>query len=251
MSGQGILKGQVALITGGARGIGRQIALRFAGEGADIALIDVQPEALEQACAELTGLGRRAEGLTVDVTKFDQVDAAINKTLDKLSRIDILVNNAGITRDGLLLRMDEAQWDAVLNVNLKGTFNCTKAVSRVMLKQKSGRIVSIASVIGLMGNAGQANYAASKAGMIGLTKSVARELASRGITANAIAPGFIQTEMTDRLPDAVKQAMLAQIPMATFGQPLDIAEAALFLVSPASRYITGQVLVVDGGLVMY
>ena len=246
-----LLQGQVALITGGARGIGREIALRFATAGADVALLDVQPDILAQTCAEIGRLGRRSEGLAVDVTKLDQVEAAVNKTLDKLGRLDILINNAGITKDGLLLRMDEAQWDAVLAVNLKGTFNCTKAVSRVMLKQRSGRIVSIASVIGLIGNAGQANYAASKAGIIGLTKSVARELASRGITANAIAPGFIQTEMTDRLPEAVKQAMLAQIPMATFGQPSDIADAALFLVSPASRYITGQVLVVDGGLVMY
>ncbi len=251
MTPRGILTGQVALITGGARGIGREIALRFAAEGADIALFDVQPDLLEQTRAELAGLGRRAEGLSVDVTKLDQVEAAVNKTLDKLGAIHILINNAGITKDNLLLRMDEAQWDAVLNVNLKGTFNCTKAVARVMLKQKSGRIVSIASVIGLMGNAGQANYAASKAGIIGLTKSVARELASRGITANTIAPGFIQTEMTDRLPETVKQAMLAQIPMACFGQPSDIADAALFLVSPTSRYITGQVLVVDGGLVMY
>ena len=248
---RGVLQGQVALVTGGARGIGREIALRLAAEGANIALFDVQPEALEQTRSQLAALGRRAEAFSVDVTKLDQVDAAVNKTLDKLSRIDILVNNAGITKDGLLLRMDEAQWDAVLAVNLKGTFNCTKAVSKVMLKQKSGRIVSIASVIGLIGNAGQANYAASKAGVIGLTKSVARELASRGITANAIAPGFIQTEMTDRLPEAVKQAMLAQIPLKLFGQPSDVAEAALFLVSPASRYITGQVLVVDGGLVMY
>ncbi len=248
---RGLLQGQVAVVTGGARGIGREIALRLAAEGADIALFDVQPEMSEHTRGQLTALGRRAEGFSVDVTKFDQVDAAVNKTLDKLGRIDILVNNAGITKDGLLLRMDEAQWDAVLAVNLKGTFNCTKAVSRVMLKQRSGRIVSIASVIGLIGNAGQANYAASKAGVIGLTKSVARELASRGITANAIAPGFIQTEMTDRLPEAVKQAMLAQIPLKLFGQPSDVAEAALFLVSPASRYITGQVLVVDGGLVMY
>ncbi|MBI4356256.1 MAG: 3-oxoacyl-[acyl-carrier-protein] reductase [Candidatus Omnitrophica bacterium] len=245
-----MLKDQVAVITGGARGIGKEIALRFAGEGARVVLYDLNPAQLEPTVAELRALGSQAEGLPVNVTDPAQVDDAVQKTLDKCGHIDILINNAGITKDGLLLRMDVAAWDAVINVNLRGTFLCTKAVSRLMLKQKRGRIVNIASIIGLIGNAGQANYAASKAGIIGLTKSVARELASRAITCNAIAPGFIQTDMTAMLPDEVKQAMLKQIPLGEFGTPADVADAALFLVSAASRYITGQVLVVDGGMVM-
>ena len=244
------LASQVAIVTGGARGIGREIALRYAREGADVALFDVNEQALGATVKELEALGRRAMGLLVDVTNAGAVDEAVAKVLDKLGRIDILVNNAGITQDGLVVRMDEAQWDRVLDINLKGTFLCTRAVSKVMLKARTGRIVSIASIIGLIGNAGQANYAASKAGVIGLTKSVAKELASRGIRVNAIAPGFIKTEMTDRLPDDVKQKLAAQIPMHTLGEPRDVADAALFLVSEASRYITGQVIVVDGGLAM-
>ena len=244
------LADQVAIITGGARGIGREIALLFAKEGADIALFDVNAEQLAQTVGELRALGRRAEGFVVDVTDPQTVEDAVSKVLDKLSRIDILINNAGITQDGLLVRMSDAQWDRVLDINLKGTFLCTRAVSKVMLKARRGRIVSIASIIGLIGNAGQANYAASKAGIIGLTKSVAKELASRGVTANAIAPGFIKTEMTDRLPEDVRQRMLAQIPLGILGEPRDVAQAALFLVSDAARYVTGQVLVVDGGLVM-
>jgi 3-oxoacyl-[acyl-carrier protein] reductase len=195
-------------------------------------------------------LGRRAEGLAVDVTDGKQVENGVAKVLDKLGRIDILINNAGITKDGLLIRMDDAQWDRVLNINLKGTFLCTRAVAKHMLKQRRGRIVSIASVVGIFGNAGQANYAASKAGIIGFTKAVAKELATRGITCNAIAPGFIKTEMTERLPEDVKQRLLANIPMAALGEPSDVAQAALFLVSEAARYITGHVLVVDGGLAM-
>ena len=244
------LADQVAIITGGARGIGREIALLFAKEGAAIALFDVNAEPLAQTVGELRALGRRAEGFVVDVTDTQTVEDAVSKVLDKLSRIDILINNAGITQDGLLVRMSDAQWDRVLDINLKGTFLCTRAVSKVMLKARRGRIVSIASIIGLIGNAGQANYAASKAGIIGLTKSVAKELASRGVTANAIAPGFIKTEMTDRLPEDVRQRMLAQIPLGILGEPRDVAQAALFLVSDAARYVTGQVLVVDGGLVM-
>ena len=174
----------------------------------------------------------------------------VAKVLDKLSRIDILINNAGITKDGLLIRMDEAQWDRVLTINLKGTFLCTRAVAKPMLKQRSGRIVSIASIVGLIGNPGQANYAASKAGIIGFTKAVAKELASRGITCNAIAPGFIKTEMTEALPEQARQRLHDAIPMGTLGEPRDVAQAALFLVSEAARYITGQVLVVDGGLAM-
>ena len=244
------LKDQVAIITGGARGIGREIALRFAREGADLALFDVNAEALEQTAKELQALGRRAEGVVVDVTDAAQIESGVAKVLDKLGRIDILINNAGITKDGLLIRMDDAQWDRVLNINLKGTFLCTRAVAKHLLKQRRGRIVSIASIIGLIGNPGQANYAASKAGIIGFTKAVAKELASRGITCNAIAPGFIQTEMTDALPPQAKERLLALIPMGTLGEPTDVAEAALFLVSDAARYITGHVLVVDGGLAM-
>ena len=244
------LDSQVALITGGGRGIGREIALLFAKSGADIALFDVNPQQLEQTTAELRQLGRRAEGCVVDVTDGKQVDEGVAKVLDKLGKIDILINNAGITKDGLLIRMDDAQWDRVLNINLKGTFLCTRAVAKHMLKQRRGRIVSIASIVGLIGNPGQANYAASKAGIIGFTKAVAKELASRGVTCNAIAPGFIKTEMTEALPEPAKQRLMEAIPMGTLGEPLDVAQAALFLVSDAARYITGHVLVVDGGLAM-
>lgn len=244
------LTGQVAIVTGGARGIGREIALVFAQAGADVALFDVNPEGLSQTAKELRALGRRAEGLAVDVTDGKQVDEGVAKVLDKLGRIDILINNAGITKDGLLIRMDDAQWDRVLAINLKGTFLCTRAVARHFLKQRRGRIVSIASIVGLIGNPGQANYAASKAGIIGLTKAVAKELARRGITCNAIAPGFIKTEMTEALPEPARQRLLEAIPMGTLGEPLDVARAALFLVSDAARYITGHVLVVDGGLAM-
>ncbi len=244
------LTGQVAIVTGGARGIGREIALTFANEGADLALFDVNPDQLERTAQELRALGRRAEGVVVDVTDGKQVDEGVAKVLDKLGRIDILINNAGITKDGLLIRMDDAQWDQVLNINLKGTFLCTRAVARHMLKQRRGRIVSISSIVGLIGNPGQANYAASKAGIIGLTKAVAKELASREVTCNAIAPGFIKTEMTDALPEEARQRLMSAIPMGTLGEPVDVAQAALFLVSEAARYITGQVLVVDGGLAM-
>ena len=244
------LTGQVAIITGGARGIGREIALALARAGADPVLFDVNPDQLSQTAAELSLLGRNAEGLTVDVTDGKQVEDGVSKVLDKRGRIDILINNAGITKDGLLIRMDDAQWDRVLNINLKGTFLCTRAVAKHMLKQRRGRIVSIASIVGLIGNPGQANYAASKAGIIGFTKAVAKELASRGITCNAIAPGFIKTEMTEAMPEQAKQRLMEAIPMGTLGEPLDVANAALFLVSDAARYITGQVLVVDGGLAM-
>ena len=244
------LANQVAIITGGARGIGREIALAFAREGADLALFDVNPEQLEATAGELRGLNRRAEGLLVDVTDGKQVEDGVAKVLDKLGRIDILINNAGITKDSLLIRMDDAQWDRVLNINLKGTFLCTRAVAKHMLKQRRGRIVSVASIVGIIGNPGQANYAASKAGIIGMTKAVAKELASRGITCNAIAPGFIKTEMTEALPEEAKQRLQSAIPMGTLGEPRDVAQAALFLVSEAARYITGHVLVVDGGLAM-
>ncbi len=245
-----ILKGRVAVVTGGARGIGREIALLFANAGADVALFDVNAETLERTAGEIRALSRKAEGVVVDVTDGAQVDAGVAKVLDKLGKLDILINNAGITQDGLLIRMDDAQWDRVLNINLRGAFLCTRAAAKLMLKQKAGRIVNIASIVGIIGNPGQANYAASKAGLIGLTKSVAKELAGRGITCNAIAPGFIQTEMTAALPDQARQRLLEAIPMGALGQPLDVAQAALFLVSDAARYITGHVLVVDGGLAM-
>ena len=244
------LENQVALVTGGARGIGREIARLFAAEGADVALFDVNAETLAQTAQELRALGRRVEGIVVDVTDGKQVDDGVAKVLDKLGKIDILINNAGITKDGLLVRMDDAQWDRVLDINLKGTFLCTRAVAKSMMKQRRGRVVNIASIVGLIGNPGQANYAASKAGVIGLTKTVAKELASRGVTCNAIAPGFIKTEMTDALPEQAKQRLMEAIPMGTLGEPLDVARAALFLVGEASRYITGHVLVVDGGLAM-
>ncbi len=244
------LVNQVALITGGARGIGREIALLLAGQGADCVLFDINEQLLSQTGKEIEALGRKAAGYAVDVTSAAAIDEAVAKALDKLGRIDILINNAGITQDGLLVRMDESQWDRVLDINLKGTFLCTRAVAKAMLKARRGRIVSIASVVGLMGNPGQANYAASKAGIIGLTKSVAKELGSRGITCNAIAPGFIKTEMTERLPEDVKQRLFANIPLGQFGEPSDVAQAVLFLVSDAARYITGHVLVVDGGLAM-
>ncbi|MDD5465498.1 MAG: 3-oxoacyl-[acyl-carrier-protein] reductase [Candidatus Omnitrophica bacterium] len=244
------LKDKVALITGGARGIGRAIAIAFAKEGADIVVADVNLETAQKTALEIEGLGRKALALEMDVTSYDKVEEGINKILDKMRKVDILVNNAGITKDNLLLRMSPADWDAVINVNLKGTFNCIKAVSRPMVKQRSGRIISIASIIGLMGNPGQANYAASKAGIIALTKTVAKELASRNINANAVAPGFIQTEMTAKLPEDLKKKMLEAIPLAKLGTPEDVANVCLFLASDESSYITGQTITIDGGMVM-
>jgi 3-oxoacyl-[acyl-carrier protein] reductase len=244
------LENQIAVVTGAGRGIGRTIALKFAAHGADIVAVDLKPEFLEETVAAVRQLGRKAWAVAANVAEATSVEAAAEQILKEAGRVDILVNNAGITRDGLLMRMSEADWDAVLDINLKGTFLFTKAFSRAFLKQKSGRIVNIASVIGLIGNAGQCNYAASKAGVIGFTKSVARELASRGITANAIAPGFIETKMTEALGAEARAALLKQIPLASLGQPDDVAEAALFFASPAARYITGQVLAVDGGMVM-
>ena len=245
-----LVKDKVAIITGGARGIGKEIALAFAREGADICICDVEEKSLEEAVKELKSLGREAIGLRVDVTNLSQVEEMVQKVLDKFSKIDILINNAGITRDNLLLRMKEQEWDAVLNVNLKGTFNCTKTVSKVMVKQRSGRIVSIASIIGLIGNAGQSNYAASKGGIISFTKSVAKELASRNINVNAIAPGFIKTDMTAKLSQELQEKMLKMIPLNRFGETSDVANVALFLSSELSNYITGHVVKIDGGMVM-
>ena len=244
------LKDKVALITGGARGIGQAIAMTFAREGADIVVADVNLEIAQKTASEIESLGRKALALEMDVTNYDLVEAGINKILDKMGKVDILVNNAGITKDNLLLRMSQADWDAVINVNLKGTFNCVKAVCRPMIKQRSGRIISIASIIGLMGNPGQANYAASKAGIIALTKTVAKELASRNINANAVAPGFIQTEMTAKLSEEIKKKMLEAIPLGKLGTPEDVANVCLFLASQESSYITGQTITIDGGMVM-
>jgi 3-oxoacyl-[acyl-carrier protein] reductase len=245
-----LLKDRVSVITGGARGIGRQIALLFAKEGSNIALFDVNQEQLSQTQKDIESLGRLAFSAVVDVANSDQVEAAVNKTLDKFTKIDILINNAGINRDALLIRMSEQDFDSVLNVNLKGTFNCSRAVCRVMIKQKSGRIVNIASIIGLMGNAGQVNYAASKAGIIGLTKSLAKELAGRNINVNAIAPGFIETDMTAKLPEGAREHLLSLIPAGKLAKPIEVAKAALFLSSELSDYITGQVIQVDGGMLM-
>ncbi len=244
------LKDKAAIITGGARGIGKEIALLFAREGACIVVCDVNEEAIAAAVKDIESAGAEALGMKVDVTNPVQVEEMTGKVLDKFSKIDILINNAGITRDNLLLRMKEEDWDAVLNVNLKGTFNCTKAVSRIMIKQRSGKIVNIASIIGIMGNAGQANYAASKGGVISFTKSVAKELASRNINVNAVAPGFIKTDMTAKLSQEVVDAMLKMIPLGKLGAPSDVAKLALFLVSDDSAYITGEVIKVDGGMVM-
>jgi 3-oxoacyl-[acyl-carrier protein] reductase len=244
------LKGKIALVTGGAQGIGKITALLLARNGADVAVSDINMEGALETVGEIEGLGRNGLALESDVSNPADAERIVAKTVEQLGSIDILVNNAGITRDRLLLRMTEEDWDAVLNVNLKGTFNCTKAAVKHMVKRKSGRIINIASVVGEMGNAGQANYAASKAGIIGLTKAIAREYAQRGISVNAIAPGYIETPMTEALPEKVKEQLKGQIPMARLGTPLDVANAIYFLVSDASSYITGQVLNVNGGIYM-
>lgn len=244
------LANQIAVVTGAGRGIGRAIALRFAAEGADVVCVSRTVANSEKVAGEVRALGRKAWAHAVDVADSAGVQAAAEKILAEAGRVDILVNNAGVTRDGLLMRMSDADWDTVLNTNLKGAFLVTKAFSRAMLKQRAGRIINIASVIGLIGNAGQCNYAASKAGLIGFTQSAARELGSRSITVNAIAPGFIETDMTAEIKPELKTEMLKQIPLGSFGQAEDVAGAALFLASPAARYITGQVLTVDGGMVM-
>ena len=245
------LVGKVALVTGGSRGIGRAVALKLAENGADVAINYAgNTAAAEEVKAAIEKLGRKAMLVQGSVADTDGVQAIVNQVVKELGRLDILINNAGITRDGLLMRMKEADWDAVLETNLKGVFNCSKAVMRTMMKQKSGRIVNMASVVGEMGNAGQANYAAAKAGVIGFTKSLAKEVASRGITVNAVAPGFIATDMTKVLTDDQKAEMARSIPLGRAGQPEDVANAVLFLVSDEAAYITGQVLNVDGGMVM-
>ena len=244
------LKDKVSLITGAGRGIGRSIALLFAQEGSDVVIWDVNLADAQKVGSEVASYGRKSLAAQVDVTKYASVEVGLNIILDKFGKVDILVNNAGITKDNLILRMSELEWDAVLNVNLKGTFNCIKAVSRPMVKQRSGRIVNIASIIGIIGNPGQANYSASKAGIIALTKTTAKEFSSRNINVNAVAPGFIQTEMTAKLPEDLKKKMLEAIPLGKLGLPDDVALACLFLVSEDAGYITGQTIIVDGGMVM-
>jgi len=237
-------------VTGAAQGIGKAIAMLLAQKGADIVISDINLEKAEETAKEVEAIGQRAMAIKVDVANTNDVECMIEAVLERFGQIDILVNNAGIVRDKLILRMTEEDWDAVLNVNLKGTFNCTKAVVKHMSKQRRGKIVNIASVVGEMGNAGQANYSASKAGVIGLTKTIAREFAQRGINVNAIAPGYIETPMTEVLPEKVKEELRRMIPMERLGRPEDVAEAVLFLVSEASGYITGQVLNVNGGIYM-
>lgn len=244
------LEEKTAIVTGASRGIGKAIAVALAREGATVVINDLSQEAAEAAAAEIRANNGRAIAVAADVADSAQVETMVTRVMEECGRIDILVNNAGITRDTLLLRMKEEDWDAVLNVNLKGVFNCTKAVSRFMIKQRSGVIVNIASVVAVMGNIGQANYAAAKAGILGFTKAVARELASRGIRVNAVAPGYIQTDMTEKIPEEIKAKLIESIPLGFIGQPEDVAEAVLFLVSPAARYITGQTLHVNGGMVM-
>jgi 3-oxoacyl-[acyl-carrier protein] reductase len=242
------LQGQVAVVTGGARGIGLAIAQALAEGGASVALVDVDASEAIASAGQLPGMGHKGYG--GDVTDSGEVLSVLERVEEDLGPVSILVNNAGITRDNLLLRMTEEEWDLVLSVNLKGAFNTTKALARGMMKRRQGVIINIASVIGLMGNAGQANYAASKAGLLGFTKSVAREFASRGIRCNAIAPGFIRTAMTDKLSSEVVDGLKAQIPMGTLGEPLHVANVARFLAGPGAAYITGQVIAVDGGMVM-
>lgn len=241
------LRGKVALVTGAAQGIGLAIAHTLASCGASVVLADVDAAVVEEAAKTVEG---RALGLVMNVARGNEVTAGIERVMAEFGRLDVLVNNAGITRDGLLIRMKEEDWDRVIEVNLKGTFHCSKAALGVMIKQRSGRIISIASIVGVMGNSGQANYAASKAAILGFTKSVAREYANRGVTANAVAPGFIKTAMTERLPADVQTRLLDQIPLGRLGTPDDIAQAVAFLASDAAAYITGQVIHVNGGMWM-
>ena len=246
-----LLKNKVAIVTGASRGIGREIALRFAREGAKVALCARNVDQLNALRDEIKAAGLEEPYVVpTDVSKEDSIQSLVDSVIDKWNEVDILVNNAGITRDGLLVRMSEEEWDEVMAANLKGAFLGTKAVAKQMMRQRHGRIINIASVIGLVGNAGQANYAASKAGIIALTKSAAKELSSRNILVNAIAPGFIRTEMTDKLPEAVKNGILQAIPLKKYGSAADVAASAVFLASDMSNYMTGQVLTVDGGMVM-
>jgi len=250
MPSTNFLTGQVALVTGASRGLGKAIATALAAQGASIAAVARSEEALKDTLEAVRAAGGTAEPFPVDVADSAAVDAVVEKVSARFGRIDLLVNNAGVTRDGLLARMKSEDWDTVINTNLKGAFNFTRQVGRIMVKQRSGRIVNISSVIGLMGNAGQANYAASKAGLIGFSKSVAKEFASRGITCNVVCPGFIETDMTKGLSEELKKKLLERIPLQRLGQPDDVAGVVEFLCSPAASYITGQILTVDGGMVM-
>ncbi|MEK5324696.1 3-oxoacyl-[acyl-carrier-protein] reductase [Aeribacillus sp. FSL M8-0254] len=247
-----MLSEKTALVTGGSRGIGRAIAIDLAKNGADVAVnYSGNEEKANEVVEEIESLGRKAFAIRANVANADEVNSMVNEVIERFGRLDILVNNAGITKDNLLMRMKESEWDDVININLKGVFNCTKAVTRQMMKQRSGRIINIASIVGIAGNAGQANYVAAKAGIIGLTKTTAKELAGRNITVNAVAPGFISTDMTDQLPEQIRNEMLKQIPLGRFGEPNDIANMVTFIASDKSSYMTGQTLCLDGGMVMY
>ena len=246
-----MLKDKVAIITGSARGIGRAIAEEYASNGAKVVISDIIQDKAEETANEIKAkYNVDTLAIKADVSKYEDVEILVNQTIEKFGKIDIIVNNAGITRDNLIMRMSEQEWDLVIDINLKGVFNCTKAVSRPMMKQRYGKIINITSVVGEMGNPGQINYSASKAGVIGMTKTTAKELGSRGIRVNAIAPGFIVSEMTDKMTDQAKESLMNLIPMGELGKPADVAKAAVFLASDMADYITGQVINVCGGMVM-